>query len=297
MKNKGAGRSVLVYGPAGTGKTYGWNMKGVAALGQNPDDQFESIRAQGIKGPTCYTTPFLAQVNTQLEKLADSKEFRIVLVDDLHNLVKESLDDAKVWGNFQPHLTGLYRNIERVVKAGKILGFTSHEQGPQTKKGTGEKMRGGPKLVGGLPEEFCGRVSIILRTVYDEQAAALSGYPAMIWSQIRPDWIARDRTSTFPDSVPLDLLEGLLAAEYDVSYPDEMTWALEGIDNRAKWLLKQDPDNMDTAIQELKDNFWAAVKEKKGDYAKPRDARHVKWALRASINRALIRRAMEVSTF
>ena len=273
------GISGIIYGPAKSGKTL---SAGLLVLGK--EGVFFGKQAAVVPvntyynfaPPTVYTPKSVEDCVRALDASLGAGKRRFV-VDDLTLMIQE--DSAAAGG--KPNWPKLVQNVVKIAEiakkiedAGGILWVTAHERAPRDYNG--KSLRGGPDLPGQLTETFSGMVSIVLRNKYEETSAP---YKYQLITGPQKDFISGDRLNVFPNPSPLNLLEGMLLAGFNVPYATELgEWGPKAIEAFSIEFAK-DIDNWRNLMVEL------------GAKLPGKDPKHVRFVLVQAMHRAIFRTA------
>ena len=225
-------------------------------------------------------------------------EFAACVVDDFSLLsdttfsrLEKKLSGFKLWGALRDLIIEL-RDMGR--RKGIHMIFNAHESGTRTYQG--RFIRGGPKLPGGLPEDFPAACDMVLRAV-EHPDRRLGWRAAYQCSNTRSDFITGDRHKKAYDMCPMNLGELLRSAGFVLPRLPGMEWSNDVVEALAEALIPQflKGDPMQEEAQQL---LRVAAVQIEAKYTK--DKRLVGWVIRDSIDRAMIRIAhtqMAYSTF
>jgi hypothetical protein len=219
------GLFIGVYGPAKTGKT--WAAISLAAGdGYFIGSPNALIAAETVFGEDLSKRIFLCRLASDvvnaLKKISSMKKLpKTIVIDDFSLIMDRTIDSledekssnkAKFWRGVKDAAFDVSRWSRYLNARGVNVVINFHEQPPRVS--SGRPVRGGPRLIGQLPEQMCAELDIILKVEYD---VTCKPWP-YIARTISRDYIAGDRLSVFVDGAPFNLSEGLRRAGYDVPY-------------------------------------------------------------------------------
>lgn len=268
----------LVYGPAKSGKTLSTGLilfSGGVFFGERaaltPIQSYYNFAL-----PTVYTPKNLDDLFTALQAAIKAGRKRFV-IDDLTLMIqKESAanNGKPNWPKLVQTIVKIAALAKEIEDAGGILFVTLHER--NAREYNGKTLRGGPDLPGSLTETFSGMVSVALRNKYDETSRP---YPYTLISGPQKDFVSGDRWNVFPNPSPLNIVEGMVLAGFDIPYAPELgEWGPKAIET----LYPRFIDNLEN---------WRELFQELGPEFKSKDPKHVRFILVQSLHRAIFRTA------
>ena len=272
---------VLTYGPSGVGKTVDNGFSFPRALFMAAPGALNSIETTCGYRPERVPVKDIATATEILGKV--SKKFDTVVIDDFSFMAEQSfaiLEDRfkgfTLWGELRKLVLKL-RDASRDAGVNVIL--NAWEQGPK-KNAKGERVRGGPKLSGNLPEAMPAMCDIVLRAMHNP---GRQPWPVVYHCSADPNWVLKDRFNVVPQlqSAPMNLGEILRAAKVPVHRHPDYTGQEEQVAKIAA-SLTGDPS--------------ADIKLANATFAKLRETQtHARayWTLRDAMDRAVIRVGLE----
>jgi hypothetical protein len=182
-----------------------------------------------------------------------------VVVDDFSLMMDRTVDKlegekkgnvGKFWRGVKEACFNIAHMARRLNAKGIHVVVNMHEQPPRVS--SGKPIRGGPRLIGQLPEQFAAELDIILKVEYESTAKP---WP-YVARTISRDFIAGDRLSVFVDGAPFNLAEGFRQAGYDIPYSDFVVTCLTlaEIDKTADQIVEtfsRFPERREALVQEL----------------------------------------------
>lgn len=267
---------VTLYAPSKVGKTTAAGAAAAAGL---------SIAAPGAMTPvrTFLGVPDAAEAraNTIPDVIAVLKnqgpKYPVIYIDDWSILVDRSFKGN--WNVLGEEIMACADATRTLTEKGITVIYTCHEQ--PARESSGKRVRGGPALPGQYPEKFSALADVVLRGVAEPTAAP---WPFVMWSFSRPDWIAGDRLSIFPDQCPLNLAEGLRESGHNIPRPKGLEW-METLCEKLTVALMDDMENWRPILR-------SAMEKLHGKQS----PQHLRWAASDALHRAIIRRARASST-
>jgi hypothetical protein len=263
----------IVFGPSKTGKTL---CVGAAAAGglivAAPGALLPLTTHLGIEKLNEKRVAGISDVIATL-KSSEAKRAKFVYVDDLSIIVDRSFKGN--WNELGDNVLATADATRDLTESGIPVFFTMHEQPPR--ESSGKHVRGGPSLPGQYPEKFSALADVVLRVVPEPTA---SPWPFVFWSRARPEWLAGDRLSIFPDGCPLNIAEGLRARGIDVPRAIGFEW-MDAAVEKVSIKLEADIDNWREILRE-----WMKANQSK----KP--IPHLRWAASDALHRTIFKRSL-----
>lgn len=279
---------VLTYGPSGVGKTTDQGYSFPCALFAAAPGALNSIQS------VCGYTPATTQVATLMDAtslLRDVKgKFKVLVIDDFSFLAEQTFSvlenkksGFKLWGALRDAVLS-FRDAARF--AGIHVVLNAWEQAPKTSY-KGEKIRGGPRLSGNMPEQVPALCDVVLRACHDLRRQP---WPAVYRCYLDPSWIMKDRhniASTI-DPAPMNLGELLRAAGIQLDRHPELPEQEDLVEAIAESFLGMDGFAAATA-----NNYYTKLVES------GMSVTAATWTLRDAMDRAEIRKTLSAaqSTF
>lgn len=275
---------VLTYGPSGVGKTVDNGFSFPRALFMAAPGALNSIQT------TCGYTPErvpvldIATATQILGKVA--KKYDTVVIDDFSFMAEQSF--AKLEGKFNGFtLWGELRNLVLELRdasrnSGVNVILNAWEQGPK-KNAKGERVRGGPKLSGNLPEAMPAMCDVVLRAVHN---AGRQPWPVVYQCSADPGWVLKDRFNVVPllQNAPMNLGEILRAAGLSLPRHPDYPGQEEQVEQIARTFTgdpSQDAEQANTIFKALRE--------------KGQTHKQAYWTLRDAMDRAVIRAGLEAA--
>lgn len=271
---------VLTYGPSGVGKTTDQGYSFPTALFVAAPGALGSIRS------VCGYEPAVTPASTLMEAtrlLGEVKgKFDVLVIDDFSFLAEQTFSHFEsrtsgftLWGKLRDAVHS-FRDAARFSNMCVVM--NSWEQAPKTSY-KGEKVRGGPRLSGNMPEQVPALCDVVLRATHE---ARRQPWPAAYRCYFDPSWVMKDRfnVASAIDPCPMNLGELLRASGMDVKrHPDlpDQEAMVEGLATRFADL----PDPTVAANEFYQKLLSAGV-----------SVTAARWTLRDALDRAEIRRAL-----
>ena len=207
---------VLTYGPSGVGKTTDQGYSFPTALFVAAPGALHSIQS------VCGYEPATTQANTLQQATRVLKEvkgkFPVLVIDDFSFLAEQTFATLershtgfKLWGALRDAVLN-FRDAARFADMHVVL--NAWEQAPKTNY-KGERIRGGPRLSGNMPEQVPALCDVVLREAHD---ARRQPWPAVYRCHLDPSWVMKDRlnVASLVDPAPMNVAELLRAANIEV---------------------------------------------------------------------------------
>lgn len=268
---------VMTYGPSGVGKTVDSGFSFPRALFMAAPGAVTSIER------TCGYAPDrvpVLDIGTATEVLSKvSSKYGTVVIDDFSFMAEQSFailesrySGYTLWGELRKLVLNL-RDASRNAGVNVIL--NSWEQGPK-KTIKGERVRGGPKLSGNLPEAMPAMCDVVLRAVHDP---ARQPWPVVYKCSTDPSWVLKDRFNIVPQlqSAPMNLAEILRAADVNVPRREDYGGQEEHVEKIANELTGDPTEDVELAnamFKKLRENHPHT---------------YAYWTVRDAMDRAVIR--------
>lgn len=274
---------VCTYGPSGIGKTTDQGFSFPRALFVAAPGALNSIKTTCGYMPA--TTPATTIMDTTklIRQVAD--QFNTIVVDDFSFLAEQTFSALEkkfkgfvLWGELRDAALE-FRDVARYSGVDVIL--NCWEQGPKV-AANGARVRGGPMLSGKLPEQIPAMCDLVLRAAL---APARKPWGAVYRCSLDPNFIMKDRFNIVSviDPAPMNLAEILRAGGIEIErHPDAQDQ--EEIVEK----FSQKLQTLDNPTAQLNDYF----KLLKGEGLSVPAAR---WILRDAIDRATIRKALDLA--
>lgn len=270
-----------IYGPSGHGKTTDLLYSFPRGLFIAPRGALKPAYKVVGHVPESIECATVMEATKELKKLAASKKFNAVVVDDFSLLAEATISELekkhsgfKLWGALRDVILD-FRDEAR--HAGMHVALSAHESAPKTTNGV--FIRGGPRLPGKLPEDLPTTCDLVLRTRYDSTRKA-GWHIAYSCTVDDPQWVTKDRHGVTPTIAPMNLAEILRCAGYEIDRAPGCEWQ-EPIVAALSQALCEAPQDEKALMQEA---IEMSREHTENDLL-------IRWVMRDALDRASLLRA------
>lgn len=278
----GANAVVAIYGPSGCGKTTDLLYSFPNGIFIAPPGAIKPAHHVVGHVPESTEASTIMEATDLVKKLGQNKKYDAIVVDDFSLLAEQTvaslekkLTGFKLWGEMR-NVVLAFRDTAR--RAGMHVVLTAHESTPRTMNGT--FIRGGPKLPGRLPEDVPTACDLVLRAAFDQNRRGWHGCYRCTVDDTQ--WVTKDRHGVTPDRAPMNTAEILRMAGYEIRRAPGLEWQEELVEALATAMAadpKAEGDLVNEAIELARE--------------KTDNDLHVRWLLRDSLDRSVLRRARQ----
>lgn len=274
---------VCTYGPSGIGKTTDQGFSFPRALFVAAPGALNSIKTTCGYMPA--TTPATTIMDTTKLIKQVAGQFNTIVVDDFSFLAEQTFSALEkkykgfvLWGELRD-AAHEFRDVARYSGVDVIL--NCWEQGPKV-AANGARVRGGPMLSGKLPEQIPAMCDLVLRA---SLAPARKPWGAVYRCSLDPNFIMKDRFNIVSviDPAPMNLAEILRASGLEIERHPDAQEQEEIVEK-----FSQKLQTLDNPTAQLNDYFKLL---KDTGLSVPA----ARWILRDSIDRATIRKALDLA--
>jgi len=274
---------ILVYGPAGGGKTVDLGLSFPNQLCIASRGALQSVYHMAGFLPDHIEVETIEEATAAIQRYGKSGKYDAIGVDDFSlmaqktfSLLEKKYRGYKVWGALRD-VTLAFRNAARVAGCHIILNCWMND--PKTKN-DGTFIRGGPMLSGKLPEELPALCDLVLKCDHESEQKPWTG---VYRCEHSTRFVMKDRFNLCYDlsPIPMNLGEILRAAGYEVSRHPQMPWQEDVVERFALLLDQANGSYIATSNKLFGQLVTAGI-----------DPKAAKWTMRDAMDRCVIRRSI-----